>query len=86
MIDVVVLDYAMPGMNGAEVVTEIRKLRAKLPIIMLSGHHMSELPQALLGVINGFVSKGAPPGEIVALLRKVTDASVAARVNAARLP
>ena len=34
--DVVTLDIEMPGMNGIETLTEIRKLYAKLPVIMFS--------------------------------------------------
>src|SRR5271157_5705030 len=34
--DVVTLDVDMPGMNGMEALVEIRKLYAKLPVIMFS--------------------------------------------------
>src|SRR5450759_863675 len=36
-VDVVIVDYFMPGMNGHEVAMEMRRLRPEAPIIMLSG-------------------------------------------------
>ena len=36
-IDVVIVDYLMPEMNGQEVVLAMRRLRPETPIIMLSG-------------------------------------------------
>jgi len=35
--DVVITDYLMPGMNGLEVLIEIRKIQDNLPVILLTG-------------------------------------------------
>ena len=40
--DVVVTDYAMPGMNGLDLATRIRRLKPKLPIVLATGY--AELP------------------------------------------
>jgi PAS domain S-box-containing protein len=40
--DVVVTDYAMPGMNGLDLATKIKQIKPKLPIILASGY--AELP------------------------------------------
>lgn len=40
--DVVITDYAMPGMNGLELATKIRESYPKLPVIMASGY--AEVP------------------------------------------
>ena len=37
-IDVVLLDFAMPGMNGAEVAREVKARRADLPILFATGY------------------------------------------------
>lgn len=36
-IDLVIVDYMMPEMNGAEVIRQIRKMSPRIPIILLSG-------------------------------------------------
>ena len=40
--DVVVTDYAMPGMTGLDLATKIRQLRPHMPIIIATGY--AELP------------------------------------------
>jgi CheY-like chemotaxis protein len=37
-IDLMIVDYAMPGMNGAEVIARARALRPQLPIILITGY------------------------------------------------
>ena len=36
--DLVIVDYVMPQMNGAEVVREIKRIAPRLPVILLSGY------------------------------------------------
>ncbi|MGI4985542.1 MAG: ATP-binding protein [Janthinobacterium lividum] len=36
--DVLIVDYAMPGMNGADVAQEAQRLYPRLPVIMVSGY------------------------------------------------
>jgi CheY-like chemotaxis protein len=40
--DVVVIDYAMPGVNGLDLATKIKMLKPKLPIVLTTGY--AELP------------------------------------------
>ena len=40
--DVVVTDYAMPGMNGLDLATKIKQIKPKLPVVLASGY--AELP------------------------------------------
>jgi CheY-like chemotaxis protein len=43
-IDVVVTDYAMPGMTGVELARQIQEVRPGLPIILATGY--ADLPNA----------------------------------------
>jgi CheY-like chemotaxis protein len=37
-IDLVLVDFAMPGMNGAEVAREVRARRPELPVLFVTGY------------------------------------------------
>ena len=54
-IDVVIVDYFMPEMNGPEVAIEIRRLRPQAPIIMLSA--AVDVPEQALKLVDAFVPK-----------------------------
>jgi CheY-like chemotaxis protein len=54
-VDVVILDYFMPEMNGQEVAIEMRRLRPQAPIIMLSG--VVGVPQQALKQVDAFLAK-----------------------------
>lgn len=65
-VDLVVLDYFMPDMNGGEVAAELRRRNPDLPIIFLSAYF--SLPPEALELANAFITKGDPPD---ALLEKI---------------
>ena len=54
-VDVVIVDYFMPGMNGHEVAMEMRRLRPEAPIIMLSG--AVDVPEQALQWVDAFIAK-----------------------------
>ena len=47
--DVIILDFAMPGMNGAEVARKARAVRPDLPIIFASGYAETAAIRAVIG-------------------------------------
>ena len=49
--DLIVLDFVMPGLNGAEVAARVRQTRPKQKILMVSGHYNSALLRAAGGNI-----------------------------------
>jgi CheY-like chemotaxis protein len=55
-IDAVVLDYAMPGMNGAEVALRLRELRPEVPILLLSAY--LGLPHEVTSLVDVYMTKG----------------------------
>jgi len=62
-VDLVVLDYYMPGMNGGDVAVELRRRKPELPIVFLSAYF--SLPPAALELANAFITKGDPPDVLI---------------------
>jgi CheY-like chemotaxis protein len=54
-IDVVIVDYCMPKMNGQEFAVEMRRLRPQAPIIMLSA--VVDVPEPALKLVDAFIVK-----------------------------
>jgi CheY-like chemotaxis protein len=54
-VDIVIVDYLMPEMNGHEVAIEIRRLNPQAPIIMLSA--AVDVPEQALKLVNAFIAK-----------------------------
>ena len=54
-IDVVIVDYLMPGMNGHEVAIKMRRVKPQAPIIMLSGE--IDVPEQALEWVDVFIPK-----------------------------
>ena len=54
-VDVVIVDYLMPEMNGEEVAIEMRRLNPQAPIIMLSATR--DVPAQALKLVDAFITK-----------------------------
>jgi CheY-like chemotaxis protein len=63
-IDVVVLDYRMPGMDGGQVALLIRQQWQRMPIILLSGYP-KEIPVSVTAIVNTVVTKGQNPSALL---------------------
>jgi len=61
-IDLVLLDYAMPAIDGGQVAATMKQIKPNVPILMLSG--VPQVPEQDLAYIDAFVQKGQEP-EIV---------------------
>jgi two-component system, NarL family, invasion response regulator UvrY len=71
-IDVVVMDFAMPGRNGLDVLKELKRERPKLPVLILSMYPESELaPRVLKAGAAGYMTKESAPKELVQAIRKL---------------
>jgi len=55
-IDVVVLDYSMPGMHGGEVAKKMRQTKPAVPILLLSAY--VGLPAEVCSLVDEYVTKG----------------------------
>jgi CheY-like chemotaxis protein len=62
-VDVVVLDYYMPDLNGGQVASEIRRRRPGVPIVFLSAYF--SLPSEAMDVADAFLTKGDPPDALI---------------------
>jgi CheY-like chemotaxis protein len=54
-VDVVILDYFMPGMNGQEVAIEMRRLKPLAPIILLTA--AVDVPEQTLNLVDALIAK-----------------------------
>ena len=55
-VDAVILDYAMPGMDGGQVAVILRQRKPDVPILMLSAY--VALPAHVMSVVNFSATKG----------------------------
>lgn len=67
----VVTDHVLPGVSGADLVREIRRLYPHLTIIVITGMPGAETEYEGLGI--HFRQKPCPPEELIALVRSVTQ-------------
>src|SRR5581483_9115000 len=79
-IDAVVLDYAMPAMNGGEVAGVIRDKWPNLPIIMLSGY-TEDVPETIRALVNAFLSKGDSTPELLNIISQSMQGHDKARLT-----
>jgi two-component system invasion response regulator UvrY len=75
--DLVILDVTMPGRSGLDVLRDLRGLRPKLPVLVLSMHPEDQLgKRALKGGASGYMNKESAPEELIKAVRKVLEGSV----------
>ena len=67
-IDLVLLDYVMPGMDGGMVAREMKRLKPLMPVIMVSA---SAVPEDSNVCADCFVRKGQGPIVLLEAIRKV---------------
>jgi len=67
--DLLILDFAMPGMTGAEVAAEARRSCPDLPIIFISGYSDTVALERAIGEVP-LLRKPFRPGELVAALER----------------
>ncbi|RJO65831.1 MAG: DNA-binding response regulator [Myxococcales bacterium] len=70
--DVLVLDLAMPGVPGLEVLNDVRRRMPNVPVLVLSMHPAEEYAVRAIQVgASGYINKASPPSELGAAVRAV---------------
>jgi PAS domain S-box-containing protein len=71
-IDVILLDYIMPRMNGMQVLKELQQLNPNVRVLFSSGYHTDhEVDQLLAAGARGFVAKPYRAQDLVHSIRQV---------------
>jgi len=72
--DVVVLDLSMPGGSGLDTLKQIRALRPRMPVLVLSFHPEEQYAVRVLKAGgSGYLAKESAPDELVRAIRKVVS-------------
>lgn len=70
--DAVVLDISLGGRNGLEVLKEMKQLRPRMPVLILSAHSEEQYAlRAFKSGASGYITKGSSRGELAGAVRKV---------------
>ena len=67
-VDLVMLDYAMPHINGAEVAAMMKRMKPSVCILMFSG--VPDVPERARDCVDAFLRKGESPA---AVLEKINE-------------
>src|ERR1700676_3821668 len=64
--DLLILDITMPGRSGLDVLRDLKTLRPKLPVLILSMHSEAQYGRRILRAgASGFMNKESAPEELV---------------------
>ena len=71
--DVVVLDITMPGINGLDVLKQLKSQRPELPVLVLSIHPEEQYAVRVLRAgASGYLTKESASDELIMAIRKVS--------------
>jgi two-component system, NtrC family, response regulator AtoC len=72
--ELILLDYQMPGMNGVEVLREIRKTNEDIPVIMITAHGTIERAvETMKAGADDFITKPFDPDHLALVVNKVLE-------------
>jgi DNA-binding NarL/FixJ family response regulator len=73
-VDLVIADIDLPGMNGIDLLKEIKRENKQTPVLMLSIYPEDQVAVRVLRAgASGFLSKEAAPEQLVVAIRKILD-------------
>ena len=76
-LDLVLLDIALPGIDGLDVLQQLRREHPKLPVLMLSTYPEKQYAVRCIKLgASGYLNKSADPDDMLAAVRKVAAGGV----------
>ena len=72
-VDLVLLDYGLPDINGDEVAATMRRIKPDVRIIMFSG--VQDVPDVARLHVDAFLQKGQPPTLVVDKIRELLNSA-----------
>ena len=76
-LDLVLLDIALPGIDGLDVLQQIKREHLKLPVLMLSTYPEKQYAVRCIKLgASGYLNKSADPDDMLAAVRKVAAGGV----------
>ena len=70
--DVIILDITMPGVNGLEILKQLKHEQPRTPILILSFHPEEQYAvRALRAGAAGYLTKDRAPAELIAAIRSI---------------
>jgi len=71
--DIILLDISMPGRSGLDLLPEIRKLRPKIPVLILSIYPEEQYAiRAMKLGASGYITKNSAPDELIKAIIKAS--------------
>lgn len=78
-VDVVVLDFDMPGMDGNQVAEVLTRERPHLPVALVSGS-VDDIPESLKWFADALVQKGDGPDALLLALERLAVPSTGKKI------
>jgi DNA-binding NarL/FixJ family response regulator len=70
--DLVILDVSMSGRSGVDFLADLKRIRPKLPVVVLSMHPEDQYGKRVLKAgASGYMNKDSAPEELIKAIRKV---------------
>jgi len=84
--DLVVVDWKLPGMDGVELIRQLKHIHPGVHTILITSYDLVELPFAAFAAgADGFLLKPVPLGEFTKRLREVRDGKCPVSAAVAKL-